>query len=161
MLSFIVAMDLNNVIGYQNEMPCHLPQDVRFFKEKTTGHTIVMGRKTFESIGKVLPNRKHTVLTSKKNGFPDDEGVIHAIKAIVERFKNKQVEVFVIGGGGIFKQLMDDVSRLYVTKIAHTFEGDVFFPDIHEEEWQVTSREKGIKDDNNPYDYEFIQYDRK
>src|SRR5699024_528007 len=143
MLSFIVAMDQNNVIGYQNEMPWHLPKDLRFFKEKTTGHTIVMGRKTFESIGKVLTNRKHIVLTSKKNGFPEQE------------------EVFVLGGGGIFKQLMDDVSRLYVTKISHTFEGDVFFPDIHEEEWQVTSREKGIKDDNNPYDYEFIQYDRK
>src|SRR5699024_10848027 len=131
------------------------------FKEKTTGHTIVMGRKTFESIGKVLPNRKHIVLTSKKNGFPDEVEVIHDIKTIVERFKNKQEEVFVLGGGGIFKQLMNDVSLLYVTKISHTYEGDVILPEIHEEEWQVTSREKGIKDDNNPYDYEFIQYDRK
>src|SRR5699024_4839940 len=115
----------------------------------------------FESIGKVLSNRKHIVLTSKKNGFPDEVEVIHDIKTIVERFKNKQEEVFVIGGGGIFKQLMDDVSRLYVTKIAHTLEGDVLFQDMHEEEWQVTSREKGIKDDNNADDYEFIQYDRK
>src|SRR5699024_6528918 len=121
--------------------------------EKTTGHTIVMGRKTFESIGKVLPNRKHIVLTSKKNGFPDEVEVIHDIKTIVERFKNKQEEVFVIGGGGIFKQLMDDVSRLYVTKFSHIFEEDVFFSDIHEEEWKVTIRENGIKDDNNPYDY--------
>lgn len=161
MLSFIVAMDQNNVIGYQNEMPWHLPKDLRFFKEKTTSHTIVMGRKTFESIGKVLPNRKHIVLTSKNDGFPDEVEIVHDIKTIVERFKDKQEEVFVIGGGGIFKQLMDDVSRLYVTKIAHTFEGDVFFPEIHEEEWQITSREKGIKDDRNPYDYEFIQYDRK
>src|SRR5699024_10739477 len=77
MFSFIVAIDQNNVIGYQNEMPWHLPKDLRFFKEKTTGHTIVMGRKTFESIGKVLPNRKHIVLTSKKNGFPDEVEVIH------------------------------------------------------------------------------------
>src|SRR5699024_7902425 len=145
MLSFIVAMDQNNVIGYQNEMPWHLPIDLRYFKEITYGHKIVMGRKTFESNGKVLANQKHIELTSKKNGFPDEMEVIHDIKTIVERLKNKQKEVFVIGGGGIFKQLMDDVSRLYVTKIAHTFEGDVFFPDIHEEEWQVTSREKGIK----------------
>src|SRR5699024_4708660 len=161
MLSFIVAMDQNNVIGYQNEMPWHLPKDLRFFKEKTTGHTIVMGRKTFESNGKVLPNRKHIVLTSKKNGYQDEEEVIHDIRTIVERFKSKQEEVCGIGGGGIFKELMEVVSRLYVSKISHTFEGDVFFPAIHEEEWQVTSREKGIKDDNNPYDYEFIQYDRK
>src|SRR5699024_5723580 len=102
MLSFIVAMDQNNVIGYQNEMPWHLPKDLRFFKEKTTGHTIVMGRKTFESIGKVLPNRKHIVLTSKNNGFPDEVEVIHDIKTIVERFKKEQEEVFVIGGGGIY-----------------------------------------------------------
>src|SRR5699024_11823556 len=103
MLLFIVAIYQNHVIGYQNEMPCHLPKDLRFFKEKTTGHTIVMGRKNFESNGKVLPNRKHIVLTSKKNGFPDEVEVIHDIKTIVERFKNKQEEVFVIGGGGIFK----------------------------------------------------------
>src|SRR5699024_12374510 len=150
-----------NVSGSQNDIPRHLTIALRIYKDKTTGHTIVMGRKTFESIGKVLPNRKHIVLTSKKNGFPDEVVVIHDIKTIVERFKNKQEEVFVIGGGGIFKQLMDDVRRLYVTKISHTFEGHVFFRDIHVEEWQVTSREKGIKDDNNPYDYEFIQYDRK
>src|SRR5690625_3107438 len=91
MLSFIVAMDQNNVIGYQNEMPWHLPKDLRFFKEKTTGHTIVMGRKTFESIGKVLPNRKHIVLTSKKNGFPDEVEVIHDIKTIVERSEERRV----------------------------------------------------------------------
>src|SRR5699024_12682088 len=142
MLSFIVAMDQNNVIGYQNEMPWHLPKDLRFFKEKTTGHTIVMGRKTFESIGKVLPNRKHIVLTSKNNGFPDEVEVIHDIKTIVERFKKEQEEVFVIGGGGIFKQLMDDVSRLDVTKIAHILEGDVFFVENTEEEWRRRSRWK-------------------
>src|SRR5699024_4009662 len=111
-------------------------------------------------IGKVLPNRKHIVLTSKKNGFPDEVEVIHDIKTIVERCKNKQEEVFVLGGGGIFKQLKDVVSLLYFTKILNIFEGIVVCTDIHEEEWQVTSREKGIKDDNNPYDYEFIQYDR-
>src|SRR5699024_12608285 len=101
-------------------MPCQFQKHLCIYKEKTNGHTIVMGRKTFESIGKVLPNRKHNVLTSKKNGFPDEEEVIHDIKTIVERFKKKQEEVLVIGGGGISKQLMDDVRRLSVTKISET-----------------------------------------
>src|SRR5699024_12615130 len=106
MLSFIVAMDQNNVIGYQNEMPWHLPKDLRFFKEKTTGHSIVMVRKTFESIDKVLPNWKHIVLTSKKNSFPDEVEVIHDIKTIMERIKYKQEEVIINGSDVIFKQLM-------------------------------------------------------
>lgn len=160
MLSFIVAMDQNNVIGNQNDMPWHLPNDLRFFKEKTTGHTIVMGRKTFESIGRVLPNRKHVVLTSKNNDFPEAVEVVHDVNTIIQRYKDMNEEVFIIGGGRIFEQLLDDVDRLYVTKINHSFEGDVFFPEIHDHEWAETNREKGLRDEKNPYDYDFIQYDR-
>ena len=107
MLSFIVAMDQNNAIGYQNKMPWYLPNDFKFFKETTIGHTIIMGRKTFESIGRVLPDRKHIVVSKQANDFPAEVEAITDLSVIAERYKNTDEEVFIIGGGNIFKQLMD------------------------------------------------------
>jgi len=161
MISFIVAMDKNNVIGYKNEMPWHLPNDLRFFKEKTTGHTIIMGRKTFESIGRVLPNRHHIVLTRSTTVFPKEVEVVNDIEDIVQLSQNKEEELFVIGGGNIFKQMLEYADRLYVTIIDEAFAGDVFFPHICTDDWKETIKEKGIKNAKNPYDYHFIQYDRK
>lgn len=161
MISFIVAMDRNHVIGFNNQMPWHLPNDLKFFKETTTGHTIVMGRKTFESIGRVLPNRKHIVLTKSNNNFPDEVEVVQDIESIIQLSESNDEELFVIGGGNIFKQLLPYADKLYVTLINETFEGDVFFPDISMEEWEEVSKEKGIQDERNPYEYYFIQYVRK
>lgn len=161
MLSFIVAMDQNNAIGYQNKMPWYLPNDFKFFKETTIGHTIIMGRKTFESIGRVLPDRKHIVVSKQANDFPAEVEAVTDLSVIAERYKNTDEEVFIIGGGNIFKQLMDQADRLYVTRIMESFQGDVFFPEINKDTWAETSCEKGLKDDKNPYDYYFIQYDRK
>lgn len=162
MISLIVAMDKNNVIGFNNEMPWHLPNDLRFFKEKTSGHTIVMGRKTFESIGRVLPNRKHIVITRKNPVLPEEVKVVRDIQSIIDiAEENKDEELFVIGGGDIFKQVLPYANRLYVTIIDETFEGDVYFPVISTEEWVETSNEKGLKNEKNPYDYYFVQYDRK
>ncbi|MEI3610743.1 dihydrofolate reductase [Pseudogracilibacillus sp. SO30301A] len=162
MISFIVAMDRNHVIGFNNQMPWHLPNDLKFFKETTTGHTIVMGRKTFESIGRVLPNRKHIVLTTSNNDFPDEVEVVQDIESIIQLSKaNNDEELFVIGGGNIFKQLLPYADNLYVTLINETFEGDIFFPEISMEEWEEVSKEKGIQDEYNPYEYYFIQYVRK
>lgn len=162
MISFIVAMDRNHVIGSNNQMPWHLPNDLRFFKETTTGNTIVMGRKTFESIGRVLPNRKHIVITKSTTDFPNEVEVVHDIETIVKLSEdNNEEELFVIGGGDIFKQLLPYADKLYVTLINETFEGDVFFPVISMEEWEEVSREKGIQNERNPYEYYFIQYVRK
>ena len=137
MISFIVAMDRNHVIGSNNQMPWHLPNDLRFFKETTTGNTIVMGRKTFESIGRVLPNRKHIVITKSTTDFPNEVEIVHDIETIVKLSEdNNEEELFVIGGGNIFKQLLPYADKLYVTLINETFEGDVFFPVISMEEWE-------------------------
>ncbi len=161
MISFIVAMDRNHVIGFNNQMPWHLPNDLKFFKETTTGNTIVMGRKTFESIGRVLPNRKHIVLTKSNNNFPDEVEVVQDIESIIQLSESNDEELFVIGGGNIFKQLLPYADKLYVTLINETFEGDVFFPNISMEEWEEVSKEKGVQDERNPYEYYFIQYVRK
>lgn len=161
MISLLVAMDRNNVIGFENDMPWHLPNDLKFFKETTTGNTIVMGRKTFESIGRVLPNRKHIVLTKSNNNFPDEVEVVQDIESIIQLSESNDEELFVIGGGNIFKQLLPYADKLYVTLINETFEGDVFFPNISMEEWEEVSKEKGIQDERNPYEYYFIQYVRK
>ncbi|HLR51341.1 MAG TPA: dihydrofolate reductase [Candidatus Avamphibacillus sp.] len=163
MISLLVAMDTNHVIGFNNGMPWHLPKDLQYFKEKTTGHTIIMGRKTFDSIGRVLPNRKHIVITRNKElTLPDEVKIIYDVNEIKQLDKNNpKEEFFVIGGGGIFLQILPYADRMYITLIDQTFEGDVYFPEFSKEEWILTSKAKGDKDDKNPYDYYFLQYDRK
>lgn len=161
MISFIVAMDKNNVIGQKNDMPWHLPRDLKFFKEKTTGHTIVMGRKTFESIGRVLPNRKHIVITRDGSNLPEEVEIFDDIKKVIDLATKTDEEIFVIGGGDIFKQLLPYADRLYVTFIDESFKGDVYFPEIPRDQFVEVSKVKGIKDEKNPYDYYFIEYERK
>lgn len=162
MLSIIVAISDNNVIGKDNKLIWHLPEDLKRFREITTGHTIIMGRKTFESLGRVLPNRKHIVLTRDKSYQVDNENVeiVNDIERL-EEYINPEEENFVIGGAIIYRQLMSKVDKLYITRIHEKFEGDAYFPVINEEEWKETERYQGIKDDKNIYDYEFITYVRK
>lgn len=162
MISLLVAMDRNHVIGFENGMPWHLPKDLRFFKEVTTGSTIIMGRKTFESIGRVLPNRNNVVLTRRQTEFPEGIEVISELSAVQKRNEqHPDEEFFVIGGGAIFEQILPYADRMYITWIDETFNGDTFFPHFSEDEWTLTSKEKGEKDEKNPYDYYFLQYDRK
>lgn len=163
MISFLVAMDKNNVIGHNNDLPWELPLDLKFFREVTTGHTIIMGRKTFDAIGRILPERKNVILTRRDaSEFPEGVVVIDDINEVYEWNKqNPEEEYFVIGGGEVFKQSFPYVDRLYITLIDHSFEGDVYFPKYNEDEWELTSEEKGIRNDENPYDYYFLQYDRK
>lgn len=162
MISFMLAMDRNRIIGRNNDLPWHLPKDFRFFKERTTGHTVIMGRKTYDSLGGALPNRKNVVVTKKNTTFPEEVEVITELKTIQDWNKaNPEKEFFVIGGGHIFKQVMPYADRMYITLIDESFEGDIYFPEFNEEEWNLTSNEKGEKDDKNPYDYYFLQYDRK
>lgn len=162
MISFMVAMDENRVIGYKNELPWHLPEDLKYFKRVTMGHPIIMGRKTFESIGRPLPGRENIII-SRQEGY-EKEGcrVINSLEemqAIVE--KNSEEEYFVIGGAEIFKALLSFADRLYITFIHEKFEGDTLFPPFIMNEWELISSEVGPKNSENPYDYEFLVYEKK
>ena len=136
MLSIIVAKAKNNIIGKENKLIWHIPDDLKRFKELTTGHNIIMGRKTFESLGGILPNRKHIVFTQNPE------------------------ENFVIGGAMIYNLLMPYVTKMYVTEIDKDFDGDTFFPKINTEIWKEVSREKGPSDDKNDFDYDYVTYER-
>ena len=161
MLSIIVAKAKNNIIGKNNKIIWHLPEDLKHFKKLTTGHTIVMGRKTFESLGKPLVNRKHIIFSQNPDFKVDDEKVkvVHSLLEIQDLIEGKE-EVFVIGGAMIYNFLMPYVNKMYVTEIEKDFDGDTFFPSINSEIWKETSRAKGIKDENNNLDYYFVTYER-
>lgn len=162
MLSIIVAKAKNNIIGKNNKMIWHLPEDLKHFKNLTTGHTIIMGRKTFESLGKPLSNRKHIIFSQNPEFKVNDENVevVHSLLQIQDLIEGKE-EAFVIGGAMIYNFLMPYVKKMYVTEIEKDFEGDTFFPIIDSEIWKEVSREKGIKDENNNLDYYFVTYERK
>ncbi len=162
MLSIIVAKAKNNIIGKNNKMIWHLPEDLKHFKNLTTGHTIIMGRKTFESLGKPLSNRKHIIFSQNPDFKVNDENVevVHSLLQIQDLIEGKE-EAFVIGGAMIYNFLMPYVKKMYVTEIEKDFEGDTFFPIIDSEIWKEVSREKGIKDENNNLDYYFVTYERK
>lgn len=159
MLSIIVAIANENVIGKDNKLIWHLPEDLKRFKEITSGHKIIMGRKTFESLGRVLPNRKHIILCNDMKMDIDNENVeILDDISKLDKYINSDEECFVIGGATIYKLLMPYANKMYITKINQSFEGDVYFPEIKEETWKEISREKGLKNNENPYDYEYITY---
>lgn len=161
MLSIIVAKSKNNAIGKDNKLLWNIPDDLKRFKKLTTGHTIIMGRKTFESLGRVLPNRYHIVLTRDKTYNVEDENVkiINDISEI-DKYINDENEYFVIGGAQIYATLISKCQRLYITQIEKDFIGDSYFPKINEQEWNIIERINGPKDDNN-FDYEYITYERK
>ena len=162
MLSIIVAIAKNNVIGKDNKLIWHLPEDLKRFKKITTGHTIIMGRKTFESLGRVLPNRKHIVLCNDAQLNIDDKNVeiINSVDKL-EKYENSENENFVIGGAMIYNLLMPYVKKLYVTEIHKDFEGDTFFQKINPEIWKEISRAKGPADGENHFEYDYVVYIRK
>ena len=161
MLSIIVAKGKNNIIGKENKLVWSLPADMKRFRELTTGHVIIMGRKTFESLGKILQNRKHVVFTQNPDFKVDDENVqiVHSMLEIKEYIDNDE-ENFVIGGAMIYSLLMPHVTKMYVTEINKDFEGDTFFPKINLDIWKETRREKGTQDEDNKFDYDFVTYER-
>lgn len=162
MLSIIVAVAKNNVIGKDNKLIWHLPEDLKRFKRLTSNHTIIMGRRTFESLGRVLPNRKHVILCNDAKMNIDDENVeilddISKLKKYIE----SDDENFVIGGATIYRLLMPFANKMYITHINQEFDGDVYFPEISEKEWKIIDREPWLKDEKNPFDYEYVTYERK
>ncbi|WP_127580254.1 dihydrofolate reductase [Paenibacillus koleovorans] len=159
-LSLIWAMDRNRLIGRDNGMPWRLPAEQAYFRRVTTGHTIVMGRKTFESIrSKPLPNR-HNVILTRDRSFHAPEGctVIHSLEEGLRLAE--QETVFVIGGSEVYGLFLPYADRLYVTHIDHAFEGDAHFPPYDESAWKEVAREPGLTDEKNPYAYVFSVYER-
>jgi len=159
MLSIIVAKAKNNVIGKDNQLIWNLPEDLKRFKSMTENHTIIMGRKTFESLGRVLPNRKHIVFSQNPDFQVNDENVevVHSMLQIQQYIESEE-EAFVIGGAMIYGLLMPHVTKMYITQINENFEGNIIFPKFDTEKWEVIDREEGIKDENNKFDYEYITY---
>lgn len=161
MLSIIVAKSRNNAIGKDNKLLWKIPDDLKRFKTLTTGHVIIMGRKTFESLGRVLPNRLHIVLTRDENYKVENENVkiVNHISEIDPFIKDNN-ENFIIGGAQIYATFLSKCQKLYITQIDKDFIGDSYFPKIKEEEWNLIEQTKGPKDDND-FGYEYLTYERK
>lgn len=164
-ISLILAMDEARGIGIDNQLPWRLPADLAFFKKTTLGHTILMGRKTFDSIGKPLPGRHNVILTRDPAFEAAGCEVVHSVEEAVKAYgrggDKETEELFVIGGAELFGLLLPYADRMYITEIAHRFKADTFFPEVDRRQWRVVSREKGIRDEKNPYDYEFVLYERE
>ncbi len=161
-ISIIVAISDNNVIGKDNVLLWHLSGDMQFFKRTTTGHHILMGRKTFESLGKrLLPNRTSIVI-SRDNSYEVPEGGIlaNSIEDAISKIQN-ETEAFFIGGEQIYKSALAFADTLYITRVHHKFEGDAFFPEIDKSQWELVSQEPHSADEKNEYDYTFEEYRRK
>lgn len=155
MINIIAAISKNNVLGKDNKLLWHLPNDLKYFKKITTGKTVVMGRKTFESIGKPLPNRKNIVVSNRNLNIENVE-IVNNIKDII----SLNDDIFIIGGGEIYKSTINLADKLYITLIDFEFSGDVYFPDIDLTKWKITNKEYHQKDEKNKYDYTFIIYER-
>lgn len=157
-LSLIVAIGKNNELGKDNQLLWHLKGDLAFFKEKTMGHTIIMGRKTFESLPKMLPNRKHIIISRNEKYLIDGALILHSEEDALEYIKNSSDECFIIGGASIYQEYLPFCKTLYITKIDATTNADAFFPLIDEKLYQKTvsepQEENGIK-------YQFVKYLKK
>lgn len=166
-ISIIVAMDSNQTIGNDGKLPWFLPEDLKYFRKKTLDRTVVMGRKTFDSIGKALPQRTNIVLTRDVNWEADNVVTFNSVKDVLDWTKDvicmeqEDDEFFIIGGGDIFHQFYPNTDRLYVTHIDHDFEGQTQWTGFKWSEWRLVHSEKGPKNEENPYDYWFSVYERE
>ncbi len=162
MLNIIVAIDENNAIGRQGELLCHLPADLQHFKAITTGHTVLMGERTWLSLPhRPLPHRRNIVLTDRVGETFDGAITVYDLQEAL-RLANEEEEAFVIGGGMVYRQCIAWAYRLYITHIHHIWhDADTFFPEILPSCWSEVKREEFAADDNNPYDFSFVTYERK
>ncbi|WP_166385794.1 dihydrofolate reductase [Polaribacter sp. 11A2H] len=162
MITIIAAIAKNNALGKDNDLIWHLPADLKRFKKVTSGHHILMGRNTFESIGKPLPNRTTIIITRNKEYFKDGCLIANSIEEAIEMVENKD-EIFIIGGAQIYKETIEKklADRLDITLVHHEFEADVFFPEIDLTIWEEASRENFIADEKNKFDFSFVSYTKK
>jgi dihydrofolate reductase len=160
-ISAIVAMGENRVIGNHNQLPWYLPADLKHFKAVTTGHAILMGRKTYESIGRPLPNRTNIILTRNANFVAPGCIIASSLEAAIQSTpSSSQTKLFIIGGAQVYRQCMPYVEHLYLTMIHYSFEGDTYFPNL-DQTWQEIARETHLPDTANEYTYSFIQLARR
>jgi dihydrofolate reductase len=157
--SIIVAIAKNNAIGKDNKLLWHLPNDLKHFKDVTTGHTVIMGRKTFESVGKPLPKRRNIVVTRQAISIEGCE-VVASIEEALALCADEE-EVFIVGGAEIYKQSIPLTDRIYLTKVDQDFDGDTFFPELNATEWKETERENFEPDDKNRLKYSFLTLERR
>lgn len=160
-ISLIWAMDENGLIGKNNELPWRLPRDFAFFKERTLNRTILMGRKTWDSLGgKPLPRRRNLVLTRNGSFDPAGAEVVHSLEEALEKGQVPGEELMVIGGSEIYRMFLPYADKLIVTRIDRAFEGDAYFPEVDWSLWKAVKEEPGIRDERNPYPYRFMEYER-
>lgn len=161
MVSIIVATADNNVIGKDNQLIWHLPADLKHFKQLTMGHPILMGRKTYESIGKPLPGRTSIIITRQEDFRAEGCIVTHSVEEAIAKAKELDEQVYIIGGAEIYKQALPLTDCIELTKIQHHFEGDTYFPEIKNSEWEIVSEENHTPDEKNKYNYTFLTLKRK
>jgi len=161
LLSAIVAMAENRVIGQNNQLPWRLPADLKHFKTITTGHPILMGRKTYESIGRPLPDRTNIVITRNAHYCATGCLIVTSLQAALEQAAHNQCnEIFIIGGAEVYSQAMPALQRIYLTVVHHDFAGDAYFPTLNKQEWKEIDRENHLADKDNPYPYSFLKLER-
>ncbi len=155
----IAAKSNNNVIGKGNDLVWHMPADLKFFMNKTKGHFVIMGRKTFESLGKPLPGRPTIIITRNKNYHFEGCWVVDTIeKAFVIAENEGQELVYILGGAQIYEKTINLADKMFITEIQSDFEGDTFFPDIDPSYWEEVGREQHQPDEKNKYPYAFVEY---
>lgn len=160
-LSHIVAVSENNVIGKNNSLPWYMPEDMIYFKNTTWGHTVIMGRKNYESEGKALPGRTNIVITRNRNFIIKDGIVVHSISdAIKKAVSISNDEIFIIGGGDIYRQTLNITNNIYLTRIHTVLEGDVFYPEVDTEKWIAVKQKFHSKNKQNPFDFTYYIYQR-
>jgi dihydrofolate reductase len=160
-ISLIVAASTNNVIGVNNQLPWHLPNDLKFFKNLTWAMPVVMGRRTFESMGKALNGRVNIVITSQENALFENAVTVNSVKdALFVAEGGDYKEVFIIGGGQIFSEVLPKANKVYLTRVHTEISGDVFFPELGKQ-WKLAWNEDHFKDEKHKYDYSFQRWERK
>ncbi|WP_343328891.1 dihydrofolate reductase [Polaribacter staleyi] len=162
MITIIAAIAKDNALGKDNDLIWHLPADLKRFKKVTSGHHILMGRNTFESIGKPLPNRTTIIITRNKNYFKEGCLIAHSIEEAIALVENDN-SIFIIGGAQIYKEAIKKnlVDQLDITQVHHHFEADAFFPEIDVNIWQETNRQDFKADEKNKFDYSFVSFQKK
>ena len=160
MLTIIAAAGENNALVKDNDLVWHLPDDFKRFKRLTSGHHILMGRKTFESFPKLLPERTHVVITRKDDYKPEGVIVVNSLEKAIKVSKLDE-QPFIIGGGEIYKMGMEYATRIELTRVHGEFEADTFFPEIDENEWKLIKEQFHEKDDKHDYAFTYLTYERK
>ena len=158
-ITLIVAAAENNAIGKDNQMLWHLPNDFKYFKKNTLEHSVVMGRKTFDSIGKVLPERRNIILTRDMRYTHEEADVANSVDEVLNYCRDER-EIFIIGGAEIYKQTLPLANKILLTRIHTTINGDAYFPELLDHEWKLVSTEKHETDEKHAFDYSFEVYER-